>query len=163
MHPPSLASRVHPSLPPVEHVRERGWMRGVHVFVRRHPCFGERWHHDDHRVHSLAHPCLPHKLMSTHGCPHGDMICTSGTTVCGRVSPCYTGVKAIRLVVRSTEATLSRQTHWSKIPAGSGWAANDVRACWYCSSVVVACCRRVRLARRTARPSTPMSARNAVT
>src|SRR5712692_4488589 len=105
-HSPSLAYRVHPSLPTVEHVRERGWMRGVHFFVRRHQGFGDRWHHAYHRVHSLANPCLPHTLMSTHGGNHGDMIFAPGDTVCRLWHPCYTGVNAIRWMVRSTEATL---------------------------------------------------------
>jgi hypothetical protein len=46
-------------------------------------------------------------------------------------SPHYPGVNAIRLVVRSTQATVCLQTHWSKIPDGSEWAANDARVCWY--------------------------------
>jgi hypothetical protein len=57
------------------------------------------------------------------------MLFASGATVCGCWHPYYTGVNAIRSVVRSTAATVSRQTHWRRIPAGSGWAVNDMRAC----------------------------------
>ena len=60
---------------------------------------------------------------------HSNTLFASGATVCGFWHPCYTGVNAIRSVVRSTAATVSRQNPLEEDPAGSGWAANDMRAC----------------------------------
>src|SRR5262249_21140096 len=61
-------------------------------------------------------------------------LCVLGGLDCPRISRReshgYAGVNVIRLVVRSTEAIVSRQTHWRRSPAGSGWAAHDVSACW---------------------------------
>ena len=79
--------------------------------------------HDDHGWHALR--------ASPRVAPNGQAGPVRGWVACSA------GVKVSRSVLRSSAATVSRQTHGRIILAGAGWAVNDVSACWYCASVVV--------------------------
>ena len=82
----------------------------------------------------LAHEQSPRHCLSAP--PPADRFVLRRPQPCGWTAPTrnwaprYAGVKGSRSVVRSSAATVSRQTHGRRIPAGSGWAANDVSACW---------------------------------